>query len=172
MEITVKTEESAQSAACADAGAACSMTGTYESAGERETFELGMRFGKAALPGQVYVLEGDLGAGKTVFAKGFAAGLGITEPVTSPTFTIVKEYDGGRLPLYHMDVYRIGDVDEMEEVGAEEMFSAGGVCLIEWGSMIRDILPEDALWVRIERDAPDQFDHRAITCTAGEKAAF
>lgn len=140
---------------------------TFETSGEKETYDLGTAFGSQAKPDQVYVLEGDLGAGKTVFAKGFAAGLGIKEPVTSPTFTIVKQYDGGRLPLFHMDVYRIGDVDEMEEVGAEEMFHAGGVCLIEWGRMIEEILPEDAVWIRIERDRADEFDHRTITCTKG-----
>ena len=137
----------------------------FVSGSEQDTFELGKHFGQQAQPDQVYVLDGDLGAGKTVFAKGFAAGLGISEPVTSPTFTIVKQYDDGRLPLYHMDVYRIGDVDEMEEVGAQEMFSSGGVSLVEWGSIISDILPRDAIWIRIERDREDQFDHRRITCS-------
>ena len=137
----------------------------FESTGEQETYDLGKRFGGQALPDQVFVLEGDLGAGKTVFAKGFAKGLGVDEPVTSPTFTIVKQYDSGRLPLYHMDVYRIGDVDEMEEVGAQEMFASGGVCLIEWGGMIEDILPEDTVWIRIERDREEDFNHRRITCS-------
>ena len=136
-----------------------------ESSCERDTFDLGVRMGREAHPDQVFVLDGDLGAGKTVFAKGFAEGLGVTEPVTSPTFTIVKQYDSGRLPLYHMDVYRIGDESEMEEIGAEEMFASGGVCLIEWGSLIEDMIPEDAVWIRIERSSDERYDDRRITCS-------
>ncbi len=135
-----------------------------ESSCEKDTFDLGVKMGSEALPDQVYVLDGDLGAGKTVFAKGFAKGLGITEPVTSPTFTIVKQYDGGRLTLYHMDVYRISDESEMEEIGAEEMFCAGGVCLIEWGELIEDMLPRDAIRIRIDRSGDNRFDYRRITC--------
>ena len=136
-----------------------------ESTCEQDTFDLGLEMGRKAQRDQVYVLDGDLGAGKTVFAKGFAAGLGVAQPVTSPTFTIVKQYDDGRLPLYHMDVYRIGDISEMEEIGAEEMFASGGVCLVEWGELIEDILPEDAVRIRIERTGDDRFDHRRITCS-------
>lgn len=95
-----------------------------------------------AQAGQVYCLNGDLGVGKTVFTQGFAAGLGIQEPVNSPTFTIVQEYDDGRLPLYHFDVYRLGDVDEMDEIGYEDYFYGEGICLIEWSERIREILPE------------------------------
>ena len=135
-----------------------------DSHSEAETFAFGRSLGEKAQPGQVYVLSGDLGAGKTVLSKGFAAGLGITEPVTSPTFTIVKMYEGGRLPLYHLDVYRIGDISEMEEIGLEEMLSEGGVCLIEWGERVAEILPPDAVSIRIDRSDDADFNHRRITC--------
>lgn len=135
-----------------------------DSRSEEETFAFGRSLGENARPGQVYVLSGDLGAGKTVLSKGFAAGLGITEPVTSPTFTIVKMYEGGRLPLYHLDVYRIGDISEMEEIGLEEMTDGEAVCLIEWGEQVADILPPDTITVRIDRCDEDDFNHRRITC--------
>lgn len=138
--------------------------GLIDSRSEEETFAFGRALGEAARPGQVYVLNGDLGAGKTILAKGFAAGLGITEPVTSPTFTIVKEYDGGRLPLYHLDVYRIGDISEMEEIGLEEMAGGDGVCLIEWGEQVEDILPPDTVTIRIDRADDGDMNHRRITC--------
>ena len=108
----------------------------------QETFALGQRIGLEALPGQVYTLIGDLGVGKTVFTQGVADGLGITEPVNSPTFTIVQIYEGGRMPFYHFDVYRIGDVEEMEEIGYEDCFYGEGLCLIEWANLIEEILPE------------------------------
>ena len=131
--------------------------------GPEDTYALGKRLGEAAKAGDVFCLNGDLGVGKTVFTQGFACGLGITEPVTSPTFTIVQEYDGGRLPLYHFDVYRIGDVSEMDEVGYEDYFYGGGVTLIEWSSLISEILPPHVTEVTIEKDLSQGFDYRKIT---------
>ena len=128
-----------------------------------ETFELGKKIGEAAKPGQVYTLNGDLGVGKTVFTQGVAAGLGITEPVSSPTFTIVQVYEEGRLPFYHFDVYRIGDIEEMEEIGYDDYFFGEGICLIEWAELIRDILPEKRIEITIEKDLTQGFDYRRIT---------
>lgn len=128
-----------------------------------ETYAFGKSLGEAAKPGDVICLNGDLGVGKTVFTQGFAAGLGITEPVNSPTFTIVQQYDDGRLPLYHFDVYRIGDVSEMDEVGYEDCFYGEGVCLIEWSNLIEEILPEHVISVTIEKDLQKGFDFRKIT---------
>ena len=129
----------------------------------QETFALGQRIGLEALPGQVYTLIGDLGVGKTVFTQGVADGLGITEPVNSPTFTIVQIYEGGRMPFYHFDVYRIGDVEEMEEIGYEDCFYGDGVSLIEWSSLIEEILPENRVNITIEKDLEQGFDFRRIT---------
>ncbi len=129
----------------------------------QETFALGRLLGEQAYQGQIFCLDGDLGAGKTIFAQGFASGLGITEPVSSPTFTIVQQYEGGRLPLYHFDVYRIGDVSEMDEIGYEDCFYGDGVCLIEWSRLILEILPDEVVRVRIERDPEKGFDYRRIT---------
>lgn len=128
-----------------------------------ETYALGKSLGEAAKAGDVICLNGDLGVGKTVFTQGFAEGLGITEPVNSPTFTIVQEYDDGRLPLYHFDVYRIGDVSEMDEIGYEDYFYGEGVCLIEWSNLIEEILPEHVISVTIEKDLQKGFDYRKIT---------
>ncbi len=128
-----------------------------------ETFELGIALGRQAKPGQIYCLDGDLGVGKTVFTQGFAAGLGIGEPVSSPTFTIIQQYDSGRLPLYHFDVYRIGDVSEMDEIGWEDFFYGDGVCLIEWSQLILEILPEHAVRIQIKKDLEKGFDYREIT---------
>jgi tRNA threonylcarbamoyladenosine biosynthesis protein TsaE len=128
-----------------------------------DTYALGKKLGEQAEPGDVFCLNGDLGVGKTVFTQGFAAGLGITEPVNSPTFTIVQQYDGGRLPFYHFDVYRIGDVEEMEEVGYEDCFYGDGVTLIEWAGLISEILPETAVSVTIEKELEKGFDYRKIT---------
>ncbi|RHP29744.1 tRNA (adenosine(37)-N6)-threonylcarbamoyltransferase complex ATPase subunit type 1 TsaE [Lachnotalea sp. AF33-28] len=128
-----------------------------------ETGKLGFRLGQAACAGEIYCINGDLGVGKTVFTQGFAAGLGIEEPVNSPTFTIVQIYEGGRLPLYHFDVYRIGDVEEMEEIGYEDYFFGEGVCLIEWSELIREIIPGGAGEVTIEKDPEKGFDYRRIT---------
>lgn len=134
-----------------------------ETRSPEETFELGKKIGEAAKPGQVYTLNGDLGVGKTVFTQGVAAGLGITEPVSSPTFTIVQVYEEGRLPFYHFDVYRIGDIEEMEEIGYDDYFFGEGICLIEWAELIRDILPEKRIEITIEKDLTQEFDYRRIT---------
>ena len=134
-----------------------------ESNKEQDTYDLGYELGQHAKPGQVFTLVGDLGVGKTVFTKGLAAGLGITEPVSSPTFTIVQVYDEGRLPFYHFDVYRIGDVSEMDEIGYEDCFYGDGVSLVEWGGLIEEILPEDVITVKIEKDLGKGFDYRRIT---------
>ena len=133
-----------------------------ETRSPEETYALGEKIGKAAQPGQIYTLTGDLGVGKTVFTQGVAAGLGITEPVSSPTFTIVKEYTDGRMPLYHFDVYRIGDIEEMDEVGFEEYVMGDGVSLIEWANLIEEILPENRTEVIIEKDLEKGFDYRKI----------
>lgn len=128
-----------------------------------ETFELGRSLGERAKPGDIYTLNGDLGVGKTVFSQGLANGLGIAEPISSPTFTIVQVYEEGRLPFYHFDVYRIGDAEEMEEIGYQDYFYGNGVCLIEWADLIREILPEKAIPVLIEKDLKKGFDYRKIT---------
>ena len=123
---------------------------------------MGRSLGKAAKAGQVYTLIGDLGVGKTVFTQGFAAGLGLTEPVNSPTFTILQIYEEGRLPFYHFDVYRIGDVEEMEEIGYEDCFYGQGVSMIEWANLIEEILPEQYRRVTIEKNPAKGFDYRRI----------
>ena len=128
-----------------------------------ETFALGKALGEKASPGQIYTLDGDLGTGKTVFTQGVAAGLGITEAISSPTFTIIQEYDTGRLPLYHFDVYRIGDIEEMGEIGYDDYFFGEGICLIEWADLIREILPEHVIRITIEKDLEKGFDYRKIT---------
>ena len=134
-----------------------------ETKNPEETFALGQEIGRNAKPGQVYTLTGDLGVGKTVFTQGVAAGLGITEPVNSPTFTIVQVYEEGRLPFYHFDVYRIGDIEEMEEIGYDDYFFGGGICLIEWAELIEETLPEDRISITIEKDLSKGFDYRRIT---------
>ena len=134
-----------------------------ESFGPGDTYSLGQRLGREAKKGDIFCLNGDLGVGKTVFTQGFAAGLGITEPVNSPTFTILQQYDEGRLPLYHFDVYRIGDVSEMDEVGYEDCFYGDGVTLIEWPERIRELLPEHEVTVTIEKNLEKGFDYRKIT---------
>lgn len=140
-------------------------TEEIESFSAEETYALGEKIGRRAQPGQVYTLIGDLGVGKTVFTQGVAAGLGITEPVSSPTFTIVQFYDDGRMPFYHFDVYRIGDPEEMEEVGFEDCIYGEGLCLIEWANLIEEILPPSYTQVRIEKDMSRGFDYRRITLT-------
>ena len=132
-----------------------------------ETYEYGRKRGAEAQPGDVYCLTGDLGVGKTVFTQGFAAGLGVREPVSSPTFTIVQEYEGEKMPFYHFDVYRIGDAEEMEEIGFEDYVYGQGVCLIEWANLIREILPEDFMGIMIEKDMEKGFDYRRITLERG-----
>ncbi len=124
----------------------------YETHNEDETKKIGYELGARAKAGDVYCLKGDLGTGKTVFTKGFALGLGIESHITSPTFTIVNEYKEGRYPLYHFDVYRIGDCDEMYDIGFDEYIDSDGVCLIEWAELIKDIIPKNAIWISIEKD--------------------
>ena len=141
----------------------------WETNGPQETFEIGKQLGLEAKPGEVYCLDGDLGVGKTVFTQGFASGLGITEPVNSPTFTIVQQYEEGRLPLYHFDVYRIGDVEEMDEIGYEDCFYGEGVCLIEWSTLIQEILPEDTIHITIEKNLEKGFDYRRIQVERKER---
>lgn len=128
-----------------------------------ETFALGEKLGREARAGEVYTLNGDLGVGKTVFTQGIARGLGIDEPVNSPTFTIVQVYEEGRLPFYHFDVYRIGDVEEMEEIGYQDYFYGDGLCIIEWAQLIEEIIPENAKHIIIEKDLTKGFDFRRIT---------
>ncbi len=128
-----------------------------------ETFALAKKLGRQAKAGGIYTLTGDLGVGKTVFAQGFAAGLGITESVNSPTFTIVQVYEEGCLPFYHFDVYRIGDVEEMEEIGYEDYFYGQGVCLIEWAERVRELIPAEAVPITIEKNLEKGFDYRRIT---------
>ena len=135
----------------------------FETWKPEETYELGKKMGEEAVPGQVIWLNGDLGVGKTVFTQGVAAGLGIEGPVNSPTFTIVQQYGEGRLPLYHFDVYRIGDISEMDEIGYEDCFFGDGVCLIEWSGLIEEILPEHVTKVAIEKNLEHGFDYRRIS---------
>ena len=135
---------------------------TIQSECPEDTFEFGRKLGSEALPGQIYTLIGDLGVGKTVFTQGFAKGLGITEYVNSPTFTILQVYEEGRLALYHFDVYRIADVSEMDEIGFEEYAYGDGVSLIEWANLIEDILPEEYIEVEISKDLEKGFDFRKI----------
>ena len=134
-----------------------------ETKSEKETFELGKKIGEEAKSGQIYTLDGDLGVGKTIFTKGVASGLGITEPVNSPTFTIVQVYDEGRVPFYHFDVYRIADPEEMEEIGYEDYFFGDGVCMIEWANLIEELLPRHVIRVKIEKDLEKGFDYRRIS---------
>ena len=127
----------------------------------KETFDAGYRLAQSVQPGQIYCLNGDLGVGKTAFVQGLAKGLGIDEPITSPTFTIVNEYSG-RLPLYHFDVYRIADSDEMYEIGYEEYVYGDGVSVIEWPQLIDDILPEKRYDVTISKDYSRHDNYRKI----------
>lgn len=139
----------------------------WESFCEKDTAKIGEILAREAKPGEIYLLEGDLGVGKTVFAKGFALGLGITEPITSPTFTIIQEYEQGRLPFYHFDVYRIADEEEMFELGYESYFFGQGVCLIEWASLIQGLLPAECRTIRIEKDLERGFDYRRVELVDG-----
>lgn len=139
-----------------------------ETNSDKGTFALGEKLGQAAKAGQIYTLIGDLGVGKTVFTQGMARGLGITEPISSPTFTIIQEYQEGRLPFYHFDVYRIGDIEEMEEIGYDDYFFGQGVCMIEWANLIEELLPEQVIQVKIEKDLEKGFDYRRITITGLE----
>ena len=135
----------------------------FETNSPEETFQLGRQLGQQAQAGEVYTLIGDLGVGKTVLTQGVAAGLGIEEPVNSPTFTIMQIYEEGKLPFYHFDVYRIGDVEEMDEIGYEDYFYGDGVCLIEWANLIKELLPPGHKQIAIEKDLHKGFDYRKIT---------
>lgn len=139
-----------------------------ETRNEDDTRKLGKIFGELVKEGTVITLNGDLGVGKTVFTQGFAQGLGIKEPVNSPTFTIVQVYEEGRMPFYHFDVYRIADIEEMEEIGYEDYFYGKGVCLIEWAELIKEILPEKHVEIFIEKDLNYGFDYRKITIKGEE----
>ena len=125
-------------------------------ASEKETEKLGEAIGRAAVPGMVIALIGDLGTGKTTLTKSIARGLGVTETVTSPTFNIIREYRSGRIPLFHFDVYRIADPEEMYELGYEEYFYGDGVCVVEWADLIEELLPEDAVIIRMNRGASEE----------------
>ena len=141
---------------------------TIETNSPEETFALGQTLGEQAKAGQISTLNGDLGVGKTVFTQGIARGLGITEAVSSPTFTIVQVYEEGRLPFYHFDVYRIGDIEEMEEIGYDDYFFGNVVCMIEWAELIEELIPENSIHVTIEKDLEKGFDYRRITITGLE----
>lgn len=127
-----------------------------------QTFELGKKLGQKALKGDIYCIKGDLGVGKTVFTKGVATGLGIKEDITSPTFTIVNVYEG-KFTLYHFDVYRIGSIEQMEDIGYEEMFFGDGICIIEWAEIVKEIIPKEAIWIEIQKDFNKGEDYRKIT---------
>ena len=135
----------------------------FETYSEKETFALGEQLGESATPGQVFTLIGDLGVGKTVFTQGVAKGLKIDEAISSPTFTIVQVYEDGRIPFYHFDVYRIGDVEEMDEIGYEDYFYGDGICFIEWSNLIEEILPDKYVQITIEKDLKKGFEYRKVT---------
>ena len=139
-----------------------------ETGSAQGTFDAGCSLGKKARPGQIYTLDGDLGTGKTVFAQGFAHGLGIRSTVNSPTFTILQVYDDGRLPLYHFDVYRIEEPEEMEEIGYEDCFFGDGVCLIEWAAQIEELIPPGAVHITIEKDPEKGFDYRRLEISGAD----
>lgn len=139
------------------------MEQVWESFSPEETEKLGKQLAESAKKGQIFCLNGDLGVGKTVFTKGFAAGLGVKEHVTSPTFTIVNEYHDGKMPFYHFDVYRISCEEEMDDIGYEEYFFGEGVCLVEWAELVKDLIPKDALWITLEKDYAKSEDYRKIT---------
>ena len=134
-----------------------------ESYSEKDTFDTARKLAEESKKGDIYALTGDLGVGKTAFAKGFAAGLGISEPVVSPTFTILQIYESGKMPLYHFDVYRIGDVSEMDEIGYEDCFWGEGVSLVEWADIVSEIFPEETIKVSIKKDLSKGVDYRMIT---------
>lgn len=136
---------------------------TVETFSAEETEALGIKMGQEAKPGEVYTLVGDLGVGKTVLTQGIARGLGIEEPINSPTFTIVQVYEEGRMPFYHFDVYRIGDIEEMDEIGYEDYFYGEGLTMIEWANLIPELLPERYKQITIEKDLERGFDYRKIT---------
>ena len=134
----------------------------YESFSENDTFEIAKNIAKELKKGSIVCLDGDLGVGKTIFAKGFAKGLGIEDDITSPTFTLVQSYESLDNVLHHFDVYRISDESEMDEIGYEEYFFSDAICLIEWSSLITDLIPENAIRISIEKDMKKGFDYRNI----------
>ena len=138
-------------------------TKQIESFSAEDTHALGKKLGENAKPGDVYTLLGDLGVGKTVLTQGIADGLGIKEAICSPTFTIVQVYDEGRMPFYHFDVYRIGDIEEMDEIGYEDYFYGDGLTMIEWANLIEELLPSKRKEITIEKDLEKGFDYRRIT---------
>ena len=144
----------------------------YDTSSEEETYELGREFGAEAQAGSVFALEGDLGAGKTVFAKGFAAGLGIAEVVSSPTFTILESYYDGKMPLHHFDVYRIGDAEEMDEIGFDDCICSEGITIIEWAGNIEEIIPAGTYCVNISKDLSKGTDYRRIVITQTQKEGY
>ena len=139
----------------------------FETFSEEETFALGEKIGKEAVPGQVYTLLGDLGVGKTLFTQGVAKGLGITEAICSPTFTIVQEYDEGRMPFYHFDVYRVADIEEMDEIGYEDYFYGEGISFVEWANLVEEIIPKDRIEITIRKNLEKGFSYREITIDRG-----
>ena len=145
------------------------MTEVIESLREQDTYDLGKKLGENCKPGDIILLNGDLGVGKTVFTKGFGKGLGIEEPISSPTFTIMQIYEQGRLPLYHFDVYRIADIEEMDEIGYEDYFYGNGLTMIEWANLIEEILPDHYRQITIEKDLEKGFDYRRITIEEVER---
>lgn len=136
-----------------------------ESFSAEDTFNIGYELGKKSKSGELYCLSGELGVGKTVFSQGFAAGLGVKDVVNSPTFTILQEYQGEFMKFYHFDVYRIEDIEEMEEIGYDEFFYGEGVALIEWGQLIEEILPKDRKEIKIKKDLQKGFDYRQVEIT-------
>ncbi len=139
------------------------METVIETVSPEETFEVGRQLGLLAKPGDIYTLKGDLGVGKTVFTQGVAKGLDVREHVNSPTFTIIQVYDSGRFPFYHFDVYRISDIEEMDEIGYEDYFFGDGICMIEWAELISELIPQNAKAITIEKNLQKGFDYRKIT---------
>jgi len=122
-----------------------------------DTYRIGKKLGKLLFPGSIICLNGDLGTGKTAFTQGIGKGLGVSEHVVSPTYTIINEYTSGRIPLYHFDVYRLGSSDEMYELGCDEYFYGDGVTVVEWADSVEDVIPSERLWVTINKlEEPDQ----------------
>jgi len=141
----------------------------YESYSEEATKKIGRAIGKVSQPGEIYCLEGALGVGKTIFSKGFGEGLGITELITSPTFTLIQVYTSGRIPFYHFDVYRIGNPYELDEIGYEDYFYGEGVSMVEWASKVEPLLPKEAIRIVIEKDLEKGLDYRRISKVGGHQ---
>ncbi len=139
------------------------MTTILDSYSEKDTEAIAEDLARKSAPSDVFALVGDLGVGKTAFAKGFARGLDIDEPIVSPTFTIVQIYEGGKMPLYHFDVYRLGDESEMDEIGYEDCFYGEGVSLVEWADTVRSVMPQKTVWITVEKDLTRGTDYRRIT---------